>query len=247
MNKLWFYLLLLLSPRVDDVDVDADADPDVDVDADADPDVDVDADADPDPAPRMTRAQKEIVSLRERAQRAEEQHRTAMAELEAARRAPQAAAQPTEDQRIWQQEEEVLRNPEATDWQKYAVSAARSSRAANLNSQNALQRAEDLADRSSFNQLKITKPKTFEKYEPRVEKMLTDLRARGSNAPREKLLAILLGEDMLAGNLKTTEGKSTKTGGARRAPPSARSDVSSSGSRMSDAEKRAKRLENVRI
>jgi hypothetical protein len=216
---------------------------------DPDPEDDLDG-GDPQPSPKpVSRAQRTIIETRARAQKAEDELRRAHAELEAARRQPAQSAQPSEEQRIWEQEEAVLRNPESSDWQKYAVQANRQARSANSNSQNALRRAEDLADRTKFEQLSLTKPKLFSSYKDRVEEELTRIRATGSNAPREELLALLVGRDLRDGKLKTSSVGSTKKAGApRNAPPSVRSDVTpSGGGRLSEAEKRAKRLENIRI
>ena len=203
---------------------------------------------DPEPKP-LTRYQRDMQAARSRAQDAERQLATARAELEAARRQPASPAQPSEEQRIWQQEEEVLRNPEANDWQKYAINANRAAREARSISQNTLFTAQDMTDKAAFSQLQASKPKLFAAYKDRVETMLTELRSRGNNAPRENLLAILVGKDMLDGKLKSSEVKSTKSGSAPRATtPGARSDVSSSGGgRLSEAEKRERRLENIRI
>jgi len=257
-------MLAVISPGVDDpfgdtdpepdTDPNADPDPDGDTDPDADPDSDgdTDPDADPDPAPRqLTRAQKDIIETRKRAQEAEAKLAQAQAELEAARRQPSQSSnvQATEEQRVWQQEEEVLRNPESTDWQRYAIQANRQARLANSNSQNALRQAEDLADRTKFEQLAIQKPKMFNAYKDKVEAELSRLRANGNNAPREELLALLIGRDLRDGKLKAGSSTPPKKGGAGRGTtPGARSDVASTGSgRMTESEKRAKRLENIRI
>lgn len=235
----------------DETDEPADpSDPSDPDDEPADPDDEPNDDSDPEPSPKpVSRAQRTIIETRARAQKAEEELQRARAELDAARRQPAQPAQPTEEQRIWEQEEAVLRNADSTDWQKYAVQANRSARSANSNSQNALRRAEDLADRTKFESLAASKPKMFAAYKDRVEEELTRLRNNGSNAPREELLALLVGRDMRDGKLKTSSVSSTKKPGAPRGtPPSARSDVSSQGGgRLSEAEKRAKRLENVRI
>ena len=232
---MWKLLLSLLLPGIDDDEAVAEPDDE----AVAEPD-------DDEPAPRETRAQRDIRELRARSQRAEEDLVKAKADLEAARRQPAAAAQPTEMQRLWEQGEAVLRDPNTEPWQKYAVEAKREARMSRMDSQSAMMRAEDLADRTRFEQLKVTKPKVYEQYAEKVEKALDELRAQGKSAPREALLAYQLGQDMLSGKLST---KSTsKPSAARGQPISARSDVSSSGSgRMSEAEKRVKRLENVRI
>lgn len=250
MWKLLFNYLF--SPRADDEPVDDPVDEEVIDDEPVDdepalPDDDVQEPLDDDePAPRVSKAQKAIIETRRRAQEAEEQVRRLQADLDNARRAPSQPQQPSQDQVIWQQEEEVLRSPEASDWQRYAVQSARAARQATATSKDALHRAEDLADRTRFEQLKATKPKLYEAYGEKVETQLAELRKQGINVPREKLLAIQIGEDMLAGKLKSASA-TKKVAAPRGNTPGARSDVNSSGGKMSDAEKRAKRLENIRI
>lgn len=258
MSKLLLALLirLHLAPGLEDDDVspesiDDEADTsesDDDDDDDAPPksdDDDIEPSQDEDPAPRISRGQKAIIESRARAQKAEDDLRIARAELDAARRQPVQNSQPSEDQRLWEQEEAVLNNPEAQDWQKYAVSSNRASRQAVATSQNALRRAEDMSDQAKFDAIKSTKPKLYESYKSRVEDERTRLAATGVYAPRDELLALLIGRDMRDGKLSRTEAK---PGGAKRSStPGARSDVSTSGSRLSDAEKRAKRLEGQRI
>ena len=259
MFNLWKFLLLLVSPHVgDDDDLppsdddlppnDDDLPPNDDDDLPPNDDDDLPLNDDDDiPPPKETRAQREIRTLRERAQVAEDARRKLEADLENARRQPSQPQQPTQDQLLWDQEEKVLRDPNADDWQKYAVNSARDARQARQASQNAIIRAEDLADKTAFDRIRSDKPKLYEAYKDRVEAMLTEIRGRGQNAPREKLLAVLVGEDMLAGKLKTT-GTKAASGSKRPATPGARSDVNARGSSsMSEAEKRAKRLENIRI
>lgn len=249
---MWNFLYRLLFPQIDDEFVPEEPEDSLEEETpEEDPEElpEEEPEEEPEPAPRQqTRAQKEITTLRERAQKAEEQHRTAMAELELARRQPEKA-QPTHEQTMREQEDAILRNPESTDWQRYAVQSARDARMANTNSQAAIREARDLADRSAFERIASTKPKTHAAYKDKVEDLLKKIRSNGNDAPREELLAILVGRDMLAGKLKSTEKSVSKTGGAKRGTtPGARSDVSSSGGgRLSEAEKRAKRLENVRI
>lgn len=249
----WYLLLMaFLFPGIgpdDELPAEDDEVPEDDTTSDEDeapePDEDLESEQEATPEPRISRVQRDIIKARERAQTAERDLAEARRELAESRRVT-TPAQPSQDQVLWQQEEDTLRNPEATDWQKYAIQANRSARMANTNSQNALQRAEDLADRTSFAAVGASKPKLYAAYKDRVEDMLKELRTRGNNAPREKLLAILVGEDMLSGKLKSSEGKATRPASPARA--SARSDVSAaSGTRLSDSEKRARRLENVRI
>lgn len=188
--------------------------------------------------------EREIITLRERAQAAEAAKTKLESDLEAARR-PQNT-QKSEDQRIWEQEQAVLNDAEASDWQKYAVSSAREARQANRNSTAALQEAKDLTDKAKFDQFAITKPKLYTTYKDEVETRLKEFREQGGNPSREQVLALIVGEAMVTGKLKTSD--SPKKPANRQAPPNTRSDVSSSGrSGMSDADKREKRLENVLI
>ena len=252
----WYLLLMsFLMPGIGPDDEPADDEPadadepepdDADEPADDEPADEIEPDDEPEPAPRESRAQKTIRETRERAQKAESDLATARAELETARRGPAQPTGPTQDQLLWQQEEDVLRNPEADQWQRYAVQANRAARAATSTSQAALQRAEDLADRSAFAALATTKPKLYERYKDKVEAKLVELRKEGRNVNREGILKVMLGEDMLSGNLKQSDAKPKPSGGASRAArPS--SDVPRTSGRMSEDEARTKRLENVRI
>lgn len=201
------------------------------------------------PAPKpLSRYQRDVASLRERAQKAEDDARSANAQLVEARRSAQSQSQPSREQQLWQQEEQVLNDPNADDWQKYSVNAARQARHAQASAQNALHRAEDLSDKTSFDAFKVTRPKLYEKYAPRVEEMLKEVRGNGGNASREKLLAFLVGQDTLKGELKTKDATNVrKVSSTRGQPSNVRSDIPSSGGKLSPAEARAKRLENVRI
>lgn len=251
MKWFLYYLMAYLSPFIEDEspepeddDVPEDDTPEAD-DEDDTPEVPEDDD-EPAPEPRISRAQKAIITARERAQTAERELAEARAELAVSRRTPAQPAQPTQDQLIWQQEEETLRNPEATDWQKYAINANRNARAAQVASQSALQRAEDMADKTAFAAIAATKPKLYAAYKDRVEEELTMARSKGHNPSRENILQFMVGKDMLAGKVKAVDTKPAKSSTAPRA--NVRSDVSASGGgRLSDHEKREKRLENVRI
>ena len=201
---------------------------------------------DDEPAPRrISRAEREIQNLRARSQRAEEERSRALSELaEERRKIASGSVAPTQEQEVYAREEAVLRDPNATEWQKYSVHSAREARAANHNSQKALRNAEDLADKTEFASLATKAPKVFEKYKDRVEEM----RKQNPGAPRSELLALLVGRDLLSGKVKPADAKQVKQGGVKRgSTPGARSDERSTGNRLTEAEKRAKRLENVRI
>lgn len=251
MKWFLYFLLAYLSPFIEDESPDDEAPESEEDDETPDPEDDdapeVPEDEDePVPEPRISRAQATIIKARERAQTAERELAEARAELAVSRRTPAQPAQPTQDQLIWQQEEETLRNPEATDWQKYAINANRNARAAQAASQTALQRAEDMADKTAFAAIATTKPKLYAAYKDRVEEELATARKNGHNPSRENILQFMVGKDMLAGKVKAVDTKPAKSAAAART--NVRSDVSSSGGgRLSDHEKREKRLENIRI
>ena len=127
MFNLWKFLLLLVSPHVGDEDDlppndddlppnDDDLPPNDDDDLPPNDDDDLPPNDDDDiPPPKETRAQREIRTLRERAQVAEDARRKLEADLENARRQPSQPQQPTQDQLLWEQEEKVLRDPNADD------------------------------------------------------------------------------------------------------------------------------------
>jgi hypothetical protein len=257
MNWLLAFLLAYLLPGVDDLDVEppeddeppADEPPADDEPPEDEPPADED-DPEPDdepPAPRETRAQKTIRETRERAQKAERDLAEARAQLDAARRPqqPQGPATPDPEQVLWQQEEETLRNPEANDWQKYAINANRAARQAQAQIRQVQQQTMDMNDRTAFQAYAASNPKAYAVYKDKVEAKLQELRARGQNPSREVILKIMLGEDMLAGNVRSATKKPTTPAAPRRAAPA--SDVPARPGRPSDAEARAKRLENIRI
>lgn len=250
-NLLKFLMLMAFCPRIDDdeppPDLDDD-DPPAGDDDDPPDDDDESIDDDDPPAKPVSRSQKEIISLRERAQKAEDDHRRAVAELDAARRTPAAQQQPTTEQSLWQQEEVALKDPNCESWQRYAINSARDARAARAESQNAMRQSKDMIDKSEFDRIATTRPKTHAAYKDKVETMLTEIRKNGGDAPRKELLALCIGRDSLEGKLKT-ETKAAKPGGVKRgSTPGARSDVrTSSGGGQSAYEKALKRLEGKRI
>jgi len=202
------------------------------------------------PAPKLSRSQQAIIKLRNDKREAEERYQKVREELEATRRQPVQQVN-TEESVLRQQEDAILNNPDATDWQKYAVTSARNARQAEQSSKMALREARDINDKAEFASLASTQPKTYAAYKDKVEDTLKQMRAKGQDAPRKELFAYLVGQDMINGRLKTSTAKSSaaKTGGVNRGKtPGVRSDVSTRDSgKLTEAEKRAKRLENVRI
>lgn len=252
LKFLFKKMQLVLSARLDDDEPDPVEDEVIEDenDDDVDESEEQEEEQEDEPAPKLSRSQAAIVKLRTEKREAEDKYQKARDELEQARRQPVQKVNSQEDD-LRKQEEAILSNPEATDWQKYAVQSARDSRQATRNSNMALREAKDINDKAEFHSLATSQPKTFAAYKDRVETTLKEMRANGNDAPRKELFAYLVGQDMINGKLKTSTAKlsGSKTGSVKRgSTPGAKSDVSSSGSgKSSDAEKRAKRLENVRI
>ena len=198
--------------------------------------------------------QSAYAKLRVEKKEAERKYQKALEDLAAAQRVhaqPVVNHEANREAELRKQEDDILRNPDASDWQKYAVQSARDARSAAQSSQAALREARDFKDIAEFSKFESSQPKTFAAYKDKVEKMLTEMRAKGNDAPRKELYAYLIGKDFADGKLKTSTAKSSaaKTGSVKRgSTPGARSDVSTRDSgKLSESEKRAKRLENVRI
>ena len=198
------------------------------------------------PVKPVSRIKKAIIETRKRAQDAESERDRVKAELEAERSRNRQPAQPNQDEVLWKQEEAVLNNPDAEEWQKYAVQSNRNSRKAEASSREALFFAHDGADKAKFGRYAVDKPKTYDRYKDAVEEHVRIARSNGHNPSREDVLYYLVGQDNLKGKL-ITKKSATKTGG-RAAPTRVKSDVPSSGRQsLSDSEKRAKRLDGVKI
>lgn len=173
-----------------------------------------------------------------------ERHRQA---LESSRRAPPSSAPLTPDQRLHEQEERDLQDPKIDPNRKWQIEANRTLRANKRASENALFQAHDLADKTSFGQLALTKAAIYKRYSERVEQEIKNMREKGQNAPREAVLRFLIGQDALDGKFaKKAAVKEESKGIDRGKSPGARSDVSARGT-LTERQKRAKRLENVQI
>lgn len=150
---------------------------------------------------------------------------------------------------VTRQEDEKLRDPKATDLEKWQIQANRELRRGRSEAQMALAQAHDVADKTAFSRIAVTNAALYKRYESRVEEELAKMRSKGFNASREAIMDNLIGKDMREGKFakkKAAEDKETKQPVNRGKLPGARSDVSGKNA-MSEHEKRAKRLENVQI
>jgi hypothetical protein len=243
--RLLELLLGFLRLRVDDPAPDADPTPDPAPDPAPDPTDDLDVDPDPAPEPdtKSPEAEAALASLRAAEERAARAEREA-AELRTRHHQPQV-------DEITRQEEERLKDPKATDLEKWQIQANRELRRGRSEAQFALAQAHDVADKTAFSRIANTNAALFKRYEERVEKVLADMRAKGYNAPREQIMDNLIGKDMRDGKFakKAAPKKEDDTGKQpvnRGKLPGARSDVSGKNA-MSEHEKRRQRLENVQI
>lgn len=250
--KLWIALLLAFfrpgiegEGDVDDVDVNEVADHDAGDDAgnaDAGDDAGDEAGDDAGDAGKSA-AQAEVerrsADDRARADRIEREN----VELRARLQPPKDAGEDEENRK--------LADPATSALEKWQIQANRELKAGRSTAQAALLQAQDVNDRTAFAGIAMTDP-TAKKYETRVEKELTDMRAKGQNAPREAIYTYLLGKDMREGKFKKkappAAGKGADPSAVNRGKlPGARSDVRSGAGNLSNRDKLAKKLENVQI
>lgn len=179
---------------------------------------------------------------RAQAEQRAEAHQRELNEL----RGQQRPAQ-TPDQRLYEQEQARLADPKVTELERWQIEANRKLRLNTQSSQAALMQAHDIADRTAFRQLEVTKPALFKRYEKRVEEELAKMRKAGGNTTREGIMRYLIGTDAMDGKL-TAKKKAAPAGETinRGKLPGARSDVRGK-TTMSDREKRAARLQDVQI
>jgi hypothetical protein len=258
MEKFFAWFLSYLFPAVAGDDLDPDPDP-VEPDPepeDPEPDADPDA-ADPEPEPEdppagrqraISRAQQAIIDARKRAQDAEA--RAERLEREAAEARSRAnPPQPTPDQRLHEQEEAKLRDPNTSDVERWQIQSNRTLRQAQQDASAARLEARDLNDKAEF-RLKAVEDPRIKQYADRVETELAKMRAQGQNAPREAIYTFLLGQDVRAGKVKATAAapkpKGSLPDSARGKPTGVRSDVSGK-ARKTESEQRRKRLEGINI
>lgn len=96
---------------------------------------------------------------------------------------------------------------------------------------------QDALDQTRY-ELKASQNTIYKKYQGKVEEELTKLRRNGSNAPRETILAYLVGQEALSGQLKAPKPKAATT-----TTPAMKSTVKPSKSEPTLKE----RLANIRL
>ena len=236
LKKLWL-------ARIDDDDVPTDdpapEDDALPVDEPAD-DIPIDEPEDGDddaPAPAArARTPREVEELRERTRRLE-------AEIENDRAARRQLT-PTAEQAAWDREQRLLDDPNTSAQDRHAIETNRALRQSHAMSAAAQARAEDLADMAEYNLQAMEKP-IYRQYRERVEAERNRIAQNGRGVPpRETVLAVLIGKDVLSG--KVSKAAVSKPKVARQKPALPRSDVRANAGR-SDREKRRARLQDLVI
>jgi chromosome segregation ATPase len=200
--------------------------------------------------PKISRRQAEVIKLRKERQEADARVERLSKEIEDLKVRTTQTNQNTQEATIRQQEDAILNNPNADEWQKYAVKAQRQAREAEIQSKTALFEARNIRDKTDF-QLKYSQsqPKAYNAYKERVESKFNEWASQGKIVSRSEIFKYLLGEDMAEGKLKVATKKPSENVGAKRPQtPNVRSDVRASNTGgLSEAQKRVKRLENIII
>jgi hypothetical protein len=240
MNKLLKRLPGLLFPGIDGEPEDGTDPADTDAPDSGDDDLDDLPESDDSADPPATA----------RSRRDDSGERLARLEAEVERRgriaAEQAARQPATVDPELAREEERLRNPEISEIERWQIQANRTLRATQQQAQQALQQAQDMADRTRF-EAKISSDPRRAKYTDRVEEAIRQERAAGRNAEREAVYFYMLGKDIAEGKLKPKAKASTTPNVKRGRPAGVRSDVQGRGQPSSDRDKLRARLENTNI
>lgn len=258
LEKFWQLLMLYLVLGVGDDDPPADPpaddppadDPPADDPVDGLPGDDLDSlietvENGGDGKPKGGRENDTIRTLREEKQRETEARIRAEAERDAHARIRNA--QPSDEQRIFEEEEQKLRNSEVSETEKWQIRSNRTLRA-NTNAANqAFSTAADMRDQMEFDRLRDTNPKVHKLYAPKVEKALNEARAKGQSIPRLALLRFLIGDDIVNGKVKSAKkaAAAAPAGTVNRGKsPGARSDTNGKG-RGNEHDARKERLRNV--
>jgi hypothetical protein len=225
------------------------ADEPADEPTDDDPAEDLGED-DPEPAATGTgnqdapprRAASHVAELRKRTQEAERKaDEAAQRARDLEDRFNRQAAGPTAAERQIAEEEARLRDPNTTDMEKWQIQSNRTIRETQAQAQGFLMQGRDDRDAAAYERKAATNP-TYDKYRDKVEAQVAKERAAGRLVQREMVLAYLVGQDIISGNLKSNKASTSKPI-PRGKTTGARSDTPRTG-RMTDAQKRAARLQD---
>lgn len=261
MPKFWLLLLAFLTLAVgadDDAGGDDDSAPGDDGGT-GDPTLDdlIEFAEGDDPAPPKTGDDDEPAAVKEANRRArlatEDADRERNARIAAEDRARASAPRGTDP--VTEAEDRQLADLKAGGadentlyWARFQIEQKREMRATRAESRQALSAAQDISDKTAFDQLAITKPAIHKKYADKVEKAVAELTQSTGNRPSRLLvLRMMLGDDLMKGNLKPKKAAPKPQDPERTRTVQTRSDVRGNGKGNSEREKRIARLENQRI
>ena len=169
-----------------------------------------------------------------------ERHRLEAEDLR--RRVPPPVVPPTEEARRRETEDRELADPKLDANRRWQIEANRTLRETKSRTDATLAQAQDLSDKANFD-LSCATNKRFAAVKGEVEEELKKARSMGQNLPREAMAYYLLGKKVATAPEKKAAAPA-KPGSDRGT--AVRSDVRPGG-KMTDHQKRAKRLENVNI
>jgi len=158
------------------------------------------------------------------------------------RQVPPPLLPPTEEAKRREAEDRELSDPKLDANRRWQIEANRTLRETRSRTDATLAQAQDLSDKANFD-LSCATNKRFAAVKTEVEEELKKARAMGQNLPREAMAYYLLGKKVATAPEKKTAA-APKPGSERGTP--VRSDVRPTG-KLTDHQKRAKRLENVNI
>lgn len=218
--------------------------------ADPEPEADEPEEDDPEPAATGTgnqdapprRAASHMAEMRRRTQEAERKaDEAAQKARDLEERFNRQSAGPSAAERQQSEEDARLRDPNTTDMEKWQIQSNRTIRETQAQAQGFLMQGRDDRDAAAYERKAATNS-TYDKYRDKVEAQVAQERKAGRLVQREMVLAYLVGQDIISGNLKSNKASTAKPV-PRGKPTGARSDTPRSG-RMSDAQKRAARLQD---
>lgn len=202
---------------------------------------------DQDPEPKVEEPDDEPPELKTAKQRAKDAEAERDREREARIRAEERArvVTPAPAQTVdpdYDREEQQLRElkssgatPEALYWAQFRIDTERRARATDRKLSQVAIDSQDAADRLAFRHFESAKPNLYKRYGERVEKLAGEYRAKGQVVPREAILKMLVGDDMVNGTIKPTAKRPATTGPdgkvIRGQPQQVRSDVQGKGGR----------------
>lgn len=186
---------------------------------------------------------EELKAERTRRETAERREREAADRLAAAERT-RASPPPAQsnEQRLFEEEEKLLRASDTTELRKWQINSDRTLRASQRMAQNAEMRAIDAADRSEFEALIAREPR-LKRFAAEVEKIKGEANAAGMYPKREFLLDIAIGKAVRSAKPKAKPAAAKPATVVERGrPASPRGDVHARAGN-SDRDKRRARLE----